>query len=168
MPSVRSTLVPALAVLISTSACAMDSAVQVHGFASQGYIYTPGDNTFISPNSNNGGTFDFNEFAVNFGANPIDRLHVGAQLFAGTLGKYGKDKVQLDWGYGEYQVATGSDMVDLSVLAGRIKMGHGLYNDYRDLDMTRTSVFLPTSVYNVKGGAKSGQRAEQNKATRAA
>ncbi len=151
MPVVRSTLVPALAVLLSTSAAvAMDSSsVQIHGFASQGYLYTPGDNTFLSPNSNNSGTYDFNEFAVNFGANPIDRLHVGAQLFASTLGKYGKDKVQLDWGYGEYQVPTGSDLVDVSVLAGRIKMGHGLYNDYRDLDMTRTSVFLPTAVYNV-------------------
>ena len=149
MPAVRSTLVPALAVLISASAFAVDTDVQIHGFASQGYIYTPGDNTFLSPNSNNGGTFDFNEFAVNFGANPIDRLHVGAQLFASTLGKFGKDKVQLDWGYGEYQVPTGSDLVDVSVLAGRVKMSHGLYNDYRDLDMTRTSVFLPTSVYSV-------------------
>lgn len=153
MPSVRTlavcTLAPTFVALLSTPLAAMDAGgVQIHGFASQGYLYTPGDNTFVSPNSNSGGTFDFNEFAVNFSATPVERLRVGAQLFANTFGKYGKDKVQLDWGYGEYQVPISSDVVELSVLAGRIKMGHGLYNDYRDLDMTRTTVFLPMAVYS--------------------
>jgi len=40
------------------------------------------------------------------------------------------------------------DDLRLSVVAGRFKTGHAFYNDYRDLDMTRTAVFLPRSTYS--------------------
>ena len=127
---------------------AMDAAdVNLHGFASQGWLYSH-DNRVIDDHSNQGGSFDFNEFAVNVTATPIAQVRVGAQLFASTYGQFGKDRVQLDWGYGEYQVATGSDRFDLSFEAGRIKTSQGLQNDFRDLDMTRPQVFLPMSVYN--------------------
>lgn len=144
-------VIPTLAALAAIPAVsAMDmGGVQIHGFASQGYLHSH-ENGIFSPNSNDGGSFDFNEFGINFTATPIERLRVGVQLFAGSFGPYGKDKVQLDWGYGEYQIPTGMEKVDLYVQAGRIKMGHGLYNDYRDLDMTRTQVFLPMSVYDPK------------------
>lgn len=142
-------VIPTLAALAAIpAASAMDAGgVQIHGFVSQGYLASH-DNEIFAPNSNDGGTFDFNEFAINFTATPVERLRVGAQLFAGSLGQYGKEKVQLDWGYGEYQIPTGKNDLDVYVQAGRLKMGLGLYNDYRDLDMTRTQVFLPMSVYN--------------------
>jgi len=56
-------------------------------------------------------------------------------------------------------------VLDVGVTAGRFKIGHGLYNDYRDLDMTRTSVFLPMAIYDprfrdfilaINGGALHG------------
>lgn len=142
-------LLPTLAALAAMpAASALDvGGVQIHGFASQGYLASH-DNEIFAPNSNDGGTFDFNEFGINFTATPVDRLRVGAQLFAGSLGQDGKEKVKLDWGYGEYQIPTGKDNLDVYVQAGRLKMGLGLYNDFRDLDMTRTQVFLPMSVYN--------------------
>jgi hypothetical protein len=33
---------------------------------------------------------------------------------------------------------------------GRFKIPHGLYNETRDLDVTRTEVFLPMSVYSTR------------------
>jgi hypothetical protein len=146
--SYLSVLVPALAVLAATPAVAMDANdVQIHGFVSQGYLKTT-DNNVYSTTTTAGGTFDFNEVGVNFTATPIDRLRVGVQIFAQNVGKYGEGKPQIDWAYGEYELPTGKNDYTASISAGRVKTSHGLYNDYRDLDMTRTNVFLPDSVYS--------------------
>lgn len=144
-------LIPTLAVLAGTSAAqAADLDFQIHGFASQGYVETHGDayeGGWYGRDTNEAGSFEFNEFGVNVVATPIERLRIGVQLIAYDLGQYGNDEVQLDWAFGEYQIPI-SDGFDLSVVAGRFKTGHAFYNDYRDLDMTRTSVFLPRSVYS--------------------
>jgi hypothetical protein len=145
-------LLPSLAILVGTSAAqAADLGIQIHGFASQGYVETDGDyyaDGWYGRDTNSAGTFEFNEFAVNVMANPIDSLRIGVQLSAYDLGKYGNDEVAIDWAFGELQVATGVDWLSTSVVAGRFKTGHGLYNDYRDLDVSRTSVFLPRSTYS--------------------
>jgi hypothetical protein len=132
------------------TASAADLDFQIHGFASQGYVQTHGDayeDGWYGRDTNDAGTFEFNEFGVNVVATPIDRLRIGAQFIAYDLGQYGNDEVQLDWAFGEYEIPV-MDGFDLSVVAGRFKTGHAFYNDYRDLDMTRSSVFLPRSVYS--------------------
>ena len=150
--SLSPSLVPALAVLaavplLSAPLAAMDSGdVQIHGFVSQGYLRTTENNVYGTNTTD--GTFDFNEVGVNFTATPIDRLRVGVQIFAQNLGVYGKGKPQVDWAYGEYELNTGNSDFTASLSAGRVKTGLGLYSDYRDLDMTRTNVFLPDSVYS--------------------
>jgi hypothetical protein len=139
-------LVPALAVLAAIPLAAMDSSdVQIHGFVSQGYMRTTNNELYGQETTK--GTFSFNEFGVNVMATPIERVRVGVQLFSNSLGDFGRNEVKVDWAYGEYQLPVTGDN-SLAVSAGRIKTSHGLYNDYRDLDMTRTSVFLPESVYS--------------------
>jgi len=120
--------------------------VQIHGFVSQGYLKTT-ENNIYGTTTTGGGTFDLNEVGINFTASPIDRLRVGAQIFAQNVGKYGEGKPSIDWAYGEYQMPS-TDVFSSSIAAGRVKTNHGLYNDYRDLDMTRTNVFLPEAVYS--------------------
>ncbi len=139
---------PLVALLASSTAvyAADSSNLQIHGFASQGYLTTTGNNIF--GRSMGGGTFELNEFALNATATPIERLRIGVQVLAYDLGKYGNDKPQIDWAFGQYQVPTGDDTYDLTLVAGRFKAGLALYNDFRDLDMTRTSVFLPAGVYS--------------------
>jgi hypothetical protein len=138
-------LVPALAVLAAIPLAAMDSSdVQIHGFASQGYLRTTNNELYGQETTK--GTFSFNEFGLNVVATPIERVRVGVQLFSNSLGDFGRNEVKVDWAFGEYQLPVSGDN-SLAVSAGRIKTGFGLYNDYRDLDMTRTSVFLPESVY---------------------
>ncbi len=148
----RIPLIPTLAVLaMAGPAFAVDlGSTQFHGFASQGYVRTQGelyDGNGLWGRNTNRGIYEFNEFALNAVANPADRLRIGIQVNAYDLGKYGNDQVGIDWAFGEYQVPTGMSAVNLSLVAGRFKTGHGLYNDYRDLDVTRTSVFLPRACY---------------------
>jgi hypothetical protein len=132
------------------AAQAADLDYQIHGFASQGYVVTDGavyEEGWYGRDTNNSGTFEFNEFGLNVVATPIERLRIGVQFIAYDLGKYGNDDLQIDWAFGEYQIPV-SEGFELSVVAGRFKTGHAFYNDYRDLDMTRASVFLPRSVYS--------------------
>lgn len=144
----RYILIPTLALMAGVGvAQAADSNVQIHGLVSQGYLLTK-NNGLFTPESEDSGTFDFNEVALNVVATPVERLRVGIQVAAQDLGDSFNDKLTLDWAYGNYSFGEVTKGVDLAVSAGRFKMGHGLYNDYRDLDMTRTSVFLPMAVYN--------------------
>ncbi len=150
----RSILIPTLAALgiagmvaTAASAAAADNFdLQFHGFASQGYLKTYDHESF--GRDTDSGSFEFNEFAFNVMATPIERVRVAVQIISYDLGKYGNNSLLIDWAFGEYQAPTGVNWLDVNLVAGRFKTGHGLYNDFRDLDMTRTSVFLPESVYS--------------------
>ncbi len=149
----QSYLLPSLLIIVgsSTAFAVDDFGLQLHGFASQGYVRTDGqlyENTGLWGRDTNSGTFELNEFAVNITATPVDRLRIGAQFIAYDIGKYGNDEVQIDWAFGQYQVPTDINWLDVNFVAGRFKTGHGLYNDFRDLDMTRTPVFLPRATYS--------------------
>ena len=121
---------------------ALDLAgVEIHGFASQGFIQTTRENNF--PVSNSGrGSFNFNDFGLNVSKDLLPGLRVGLQLIAFDRGNYGKDKVALDWAYGDYRL---NDW--LGFRAGKIKMPLGLYNETRDNDALRTFIFLPQNEY---------------------
>ena len=114
--------------------------VEIHGFASQGYLQST-DNNFFAPTSD--GTFAFNEFGINFSKEMTNKLRVGVQFFGKDLGPYGNDEIKLDWAFADYRWKDW-----LGVRAGKIKGAHGLYNETRDVDMLRNSIFLPQSVYS--------------------
>ncbi|MFZ5562533.1 MAG: hypothetical protein ACOZBW_00660, partial [Thermodesulfobacteriota bacterium] len=114
--------------------------IKVHGFISQGYLYSTKDMAFLVDDSYDG-SFEFNEMAINFSAAPTDDLSVGLQLAAFDLGKIGNDEVQVDWAFGDYSFRD-----YLGFQAGIMKIPFGLYNDVRKIDMVRTSILLPNSV----------------------
>jgi hypothetical protein len=115
--------------------------VEIHGFLSQGFIKTTKENGF--PVSDSGdGSFKFNDFGINFSKQLTPALRVGLQLFAFDRGTYGKDKVTLDWAYGDYRYADW-----LGFRAGKVKIPLGLYNEARDNDALRTFIFLPQQAY---------------------
>lgn len=144
---IRQILLPTLALMVGTGALQAMDDIQIHGLVSQGYLLTR-NNALFTSESEDHGTFEFSEIALNVMATPIDRLRVGVQLAAQDLGDSFNHKPTIDWAYANYSFGEVAKNVDMSVNAGRFKMGHGLYNDYRDLDMTRSSVFLPMSIYN--------------------
>ena len=115
--------------------------VDVHGFVSQGYMKSQ-DNNYLANNSSDG-TFGFNEVGINFSKQLTDQLRIGLQLFSRDLGAIGNNKIELDWAFADYRWKDW-----LGLRAGKIKAPFGLYNEIRDTDMLRTSIFLPQSVYN--------------------
>ena len=119
---------------------AQSDAVQVHGFISQGYMQST-ENDFLGHTHE--GTFEFNEFGINFSTELTDELRVGMQFFARDLGFLGNGELLVDWAYGDYKWKNW-----LGIRAGKIKMPLGLYNEYRDLDLARTNIFMPQGVYN--------------------
>ncbi len=114
--------------------------IDIRGFISQGYLQSS-DNNFFAETED--GTTQFNEAGINFSADVSDKLRLGMQFLARDLGSIGDNEVLLDWAVADYRW---QDYLGLRV--GNMKFVHGLYNETRDLDMLRTFIFLPQSVYN--------------------
>jgi hypothetical protein len=97
-------------------------------------------NNFLAKTSE--GSFQFNELGVNATFQAFDDLRLGAQLLSRDLGRVGNNSIIIDWAFADY-----SWQDWLGIRAGKIKMPLGLYNEYRDLDLARTSIFLPQGSY---------------------
>lgn len=123
-----------------TSAGAVElGEINIHGFISQGYLKTS-DNNYLAQTED--GTFEFNEFGINFGKKLTDKLHVGIQLMSKDLGVNYNNEIVIDWAYGDYRWKDW-----LGIRVGKLKAPHGLYNETRDVDALRNSIFMPQSVY---------------------
>lgn len=116
-----------------------DSQVFIHGFVSQGYIDSSGNN-FLADTKD--GTTEFNEIGLMVTSPVNDKLRVGLQLLSRDLGDVGNNDVMLDWAYGDYRLAD-----YLGIRLGKIKMPMGFYNEERDSDFMRPTIFLPQSIY---------------------
>ncbi len=116
------------------------AGVNIHGFISQGYLTSDHNNFFAQTED---GSFQYNEMGINFITQQTDKLRLGVQFFARDLGKLGNDEIIIDWAVADYKWRDW-----LGFTAGKTKIAHGLYNFTRDVDMLRTFVFLPQSVYN--------------------
>ena len=114
--------------------------VAIHGFISQGYLKTTRNN-YIADSTD--GTFQFNEMGLNFTTQPMDKLRIAAQFFARDFGSVGNDQIQIDYALADYRFTD-----YFGVRAGKLKNPMGLYSEYRDIDMLRTCIILPHSVYD--------------------
>jgi hypothetical protein len=129
-------------VCVSGTAFAFDQdQLQIHGFASQGYLRS-NHYDYLGAETEEG-TVEFNEFGLNVISNLADNLRLGIQFLARDLGDAANDEVEVDWAFGDYRYRNW-----LGVRAGKLKRALGLYNQSRDIDAARTGVFLPLSVYN--------------------
>lgn len=141
MKNIKHILIATIVLCFFTSnGIAMEAeGVDIHGFISQGYIKTT-DNNFFGDTED--GSLEFNEFGINFGKQLDDKLRVGMQILARDFGNYGNNEIVIDWAYGDYRFEDW-----FGVRAGKMKAPKGLYNETRDIDMLRTTIFLPQSVY---------------------
>ncbi len=114
--------------------------VQIHGFASQGLLYT-NTNNWLTTDSRDGSAA-FTDFGVNLSTNLTDQLRVGAQLYDRNLGKLGQYHPSLDWAVVDYRFRRW-----FGLRGGKVKTALGLYNDSQDLDFLRVFALLPQSVY---------------------
>jgi hypothetical protein len=117
-----------------------DRTVQVHGFFSQGFIYTSGNN-WLTMNTLSGSAA-FTDFGVNMSSQVTDKLRIGAQGYDRNLGQLGQYHPSLDWALADYRFKTW-----FGVRGGKVKTTLGLFNDTQDLDFLRVFALLPQSVY---------------------
>ncbi|MFH1216173.1 MAG: porin [Pseudomonadota bacterium] len=114
--------------------------IQIHGFLSQGYLDSSGNN-FLADSK--GGTCQFNEIGVNLNGRINHKLRYGAQILSRSLGDYGDNRIRLDWGLVDFH---SQDWAGIRL--GKVKIPIGFYNTERDSDFLRPMIFLPQSIYD--------------------
>lgn len=115
--------------------------VQVHGFASQGFVSTDGNN-WLTMKTGDIGSGQFTDFGGNASIQLTDKFRIGAQIYDRDLGQLGKWHPQLDWAVASYKFTSW-----FGIRGGKVKTTMGLYNDTQDLDFLHTFALLPQSVY---------------------
>ena len=118
----------------------LDRIVQVHGFVSQGFVYT-NNNNWLTMNTSQGSA-GFTDFGLNMSSQVTDKFRVGAQGYDRNLGQLGQYHPSLDWAVADYRF-TGW----FGVRGGKVKTTLGLYTDTQDEDFLHTFALLPQSVY---------------------
>jgi hypothetical protein len=116
-----------------------DLNVQVHGFATQGFLYTTNNNIFGTHSSD--GSPDWSEAVVNISVQPISKLRIAVQPRYELLGIY-SNEFTLDYADADYKV---SDKIGLRF--GKVKTPTGLFNETQDVDPSYMWSLLPQSVY---------------------
>jgi hypothetical protein len=118
-----------------------DRTIQVHGFFSQGYVYTVGNN-WLTMTTNEEGSAAFTDMALNMSTAVTDRFRIGAQVYDRNLGRLGQYHPSLDWAMADYRFKSW-----FGIRVGKVKTTLGLYTDTQDLDFLRTFALLAQSVY---------------------
>src|ERR1051326_4981395 len=114
--------------------------VQVHGFASQGFVYTS-NNNWLTMNTTDG-SGAMTDMGLNVSSQLTDRLRVGAQIYDRNLGQLGQWHPSLDWAVADYRFTNW-----FGIRGGKVKTTLGLYNDSQDLDFLHVFALLPQSIY---------------------
>lgn len=118
------------------------SNIQIHGFATQGFLYSS-TNNYLSTNSSSG-SLAWTDGVVSLNDSISDKLHVGVQMHISQLGEFGGPNLQVDWASGDYRV---NDKVGFAV--GKVKTAIGLFNDTQDVDTVHLWALLPQGVYPI-------------------
>jgi len=139
-------MLAALLICVLPSAYAQFSlaghVVQVHGFFSQGFLYSDQNNYLTMPTSS--GSFALTDGGVNLSTRLTSHLRVGAQGYVRKIGNLGNGRVTLDWASADYSF---NDHV--GIRAGKVKTVFGLYNDTQDVEYLHTWALLPQSLYSL-------------------
>jgi len=117
-----------------------ERTVQVHGFASQGFIYT-NDNNWLTMNTSQVSAA-FTDFGLNMSTQITDKFRIGAQGYDRDLGQLGQYHPSLDWAVADYRFKSW-----FGIRGGKVKTTLGLFTDTQDLDFRHQFALLPQSVY---------------------
>ncbi len=118
------------------------SNIQIHGFATQGILYSS-NNNFLGANTS-AGSLQWTDGAVSVSDSVSDKLRVGIQLHMSQLGEFGGPSIQVDWASGDYKL---NDYAGFR--AGKIKTPLGLFNDSQDVDAVHVWALLPQGMYPI-------------------
>lgn len=116
-----------------------DLNIQIHGYATQGFVYTTENNIFTMNSSN--GSPQWTEAVMNVTAQPIPKLRIGVQARYSLLGNLG-NAIVLDWANADYRAND-----KFGVRFGKVKTPTGLFNEIQDIDPSYDWALLPQTVY---------------------
>jgi len=116
-----------------------DLNLQIHGYATQGFLYTTKNNIFTTNSSD--GSPAWTEAVVNIGAQPTPKLRLTVQARYSLLGNYG-NTITLD-----YAAADLKENDHFGVRFGKVKTPWGLFNEIQDIDPSYLWALLPQSIY---------------------
>jgi hypothetical protein len=120
----------------------LDRSVQLHGFGTEGYIYTNDNNWLTMATSK--GSFNFTDVGLNLSTQVTDKVRIAAQGYDRDLGQLGKWHPQFD-----FYMADVRPKPWLGFRGGRVKTVMGLYTDSQDMDFDHTFALLPQSMYPI-------------------
>jgi hypothetical protein len=118
-----------------------DLNIQIHGYATQGFLYTTRNNIFTTNSSD--GSPAWTDAVVNIGAQPTPKLRIAFQARYFLLGNYG-NAITLDWAAADYKADD-----RFGVRFGKVKTPTGLFNEIQDIDPSYLWALLPESVYPI-------------------
>ena len=144
--SIRNTistiLISGCALFFSSPASGYDAGpIKLHGFLSQGYILTDGNNVHAKYTRDDG-SFAFNEIGLNASYQLKDSIVFNGQLISRDLGDEGNNNIYIDYLQADIQFTDW-----FGTRLGRFKVPLGFYNQTRDIDLARPTVFLPQTIY---------------------
>ena len=95
------TIVLLFAARIASAQSLDDLNIQIHGYATQGFLYTTQNNTFTTNSSD--GSPAWTEAVVNLTSQPSEKLRIAVQARYFLLGNYG-NAITLDYAMADYKV----------------------------------------------------------------
>jgi hypothetical protein len=131
-----------LGVLSSVAQGQDDNKIQIHGYATQGFLYSS-NNNFLATKSKQG-DFNWQEAVATLNSNIVDRLRIGVQIRASQLGQTGAPIINLDWASADYQYKD-----YLAFRVGKVKTPIGLLNETQDIDPAHVWSLLPQNMYSL-------------------
>jgi hypothetical protein len=114
--------------------------LQIHGFATQGFLFSSHNNYLTMESS--GGSPQWTEGALSLTDPLSDNLRFGIQLHMYQMGQIGGPYMEVEWASGDYKIND-----QLGFRAGRVKIPLGLYNDSQVVDPLFLWILLPQCTY---------------------
>jgi len=137
----RKALLLTLLCLCAAGLVAQDlESLQIHGFATQGFLYSTNNNYLTMKSSDV--SLQWTEGAISLNDAVTNKLRVGIQVHMYQMGQIGGPQVLVDWASGDYKV---NDSLGFRV--GKVKLPFGLFNDSQDVDTLFLWVLLPQCNY---------------------
>ena len=116
----------------------------IQGFAAQGLIGST-NNRFFG-DSRDGVSTEFTEAGLHGTWQPLDAVRLSGQVLYRHAGESDKDGLRVDYAQADWQFYQ-TEINQLGLKFGKVKLPYGLYNETRDVPFTRPGILLPQSVY---------------------
>ena len=116
----------------------------VQGFVAQGLIGTT-NNRFFG-DSRDGVSTAFTEAGLHGTWQALDAVRLSGQVLYRHAGESDRAGLRLDYAQADWQFYQ-TEVSQLGLKFGKVKLPYGLYNETRDVPFTRPGILLPQSVY---------------------